>query len=417
MSGYPANILEEAQRFSRNSREQWAAASLDCFLYYNLLGRISRASFRELLQWESWRRLVDDKIQKGHWQFAVREQRFLDPKGRFDGLAAVYALTPAYIKECYDSELMRGRYSNFAALDYRKRFNPKKFKFSVSATIPDKTMFELYKGSGLRSNPDALMDILLNPQKYRMSKYSTEEVWRRALNGWKILVPFMFHQHIVPSWTLGKNGWYYTSLPHLQRISKIIRMNALRGLDGEELVELDLSGCQLNIARALRGMEILQDPYAEIQEKVACKGFHLDRQTVKKHTLSAFSGRTEADYDYFVRRQEETDPREYFIAVRESLLELGYTINDKRHRHAQGEIMINVMRRIIRASGYSGLTVYDSLIVPVPIVAIAEDALKKACIDVVGVTLPFTRNFLNGWRTVSAAEKELGEAQHILLQA
>lgn len=415
--GYPVRILEYALQFSTCKTVRKAVALLDCFLYYNLIGRIPRESLRGHMQWKTWCELVDKKIRDGQWQLVAPFKRFRNPDGKPDGIANVYALTPAYAMACYESELTGGRYSSFTSMENRKRLNPKVLRTTVSATIDDDQMHEFDVGTGISANPASLMEVILNPQRFRMEGYSDQQVWRRAVRGWRSLTPYMFEKNIRPSWTLGKNGWYYTSKPNLQHLSKIVRMSSLRGLDGERIVELDLSGCQMNIARAMSGRGVLRDPYEEMLAALAGKNLKLDRKTVKHHALSAFCGRSVANYDYYVRQGKETDPRECFIAVRDTVVELGYLVNDVRHRRAQGRIMLEAMRYMVKHTGYTGLTVFDSLIAPEPTVEIAEEALKESCYRELGVLLPFTKNSIHDSSPVSGFKKNSSFGAPMLLQA
>jgi len=262
---------------------------------------------------------------------------------------------------------------------------------TYSQTIPDEFVDLLIKGTGLMTSPKAMHDILKRPWKYLISDYTVDEIWVRAVYGWRILSHYLLQCNLRPSWTLGVNGWLYTSNPMLQSLPKIVRLFGLRGLNDERLVELDFAGCQLNVARAIAGMEVLEDPYSEIQTKLREMGIDIDRKLVKKHAITGFSGRTLSDYKFRVLQGKESDDPNHFEATLKVLSALGYPKENGRSRRAQGSIMMEVVRRVAQETGYTGLPVHDAILVPSSFSDIAEAAMKEACINVVGTELPYSK--------------------------
>ncbi|MCK5132004.1 MAG: hypothetical protein KAR40_07620 [Candidatus Sabulitectum sp.] len=394
-AGYPGNILRNARGFSRNKKRQKAVALLDGFLYASLLGRISRGAIRELMDWASWKRLLEQKIACGHWELVAEGIRFYNHETKkYDGRSAVYAITPKYLMESYESEKQGGKYNSVAAMENRKRVNPTRRKIEFSEWIHEEHRRFLQKGTGLKVNVDVLMQMLLHPQKYQLTNTS-REVWEKAQFGWKTLSPYL-NENLTSSWTLGKNGWLYSKKPALQSLPKLIRMLALEGINGEKVAEIDFSGCQLNIARALSGKNILKDPYEGIQWRASDKDIFLHRRSVKRHTLTAFGGRTISDYKYLLRQRKETEPVENFSAVLWALKKLGYPINDSRNRLTQGKIMIEILKRMEEETGFTGLPVHDALLVPASYVEIAEKIMREESENILGVPLPFERLTLFG---------------------
>ena len=230
--------------------------------------------------------------------------------------------------------------------------------------------------------------MILEPSYFRSDNYSDREVWEKAQHAWKTLSAYL-NEPLITSWSMGKNGWLYTRKPALQQLSKMVRMIGLEGSNGESVVEVDFSGCQLNIARALSGKAPLEDPYWEIQWEASNLGLYLKRKVVKRHTLAAFGGRTMNNYKYYHRGGKETDPVSYFSAVLMTLKKLEYPINDSKVRHKQGQIMIEVMRKMAEETGHTGLSIFDALLVPSSQIEVTKRVMAEVSERILGVQLPF----------------------------
>jgi hypothetical protein len=275
VTGYPALILEKAKRFSRSGSIQKGAALLDMFLFTYLIGRIPRDAHRDLMGWDTWKKLVQQKLEHGEWELVAEGIRYYDEEtGRESGKAAVYAITPGYLIKCMKSDLAKGRYNSIAALGSRKRVYPSKRKLEYSQYIPEDVRQSLRIGTGLRANSNILLHMILEPGSFKSDNYSAIEVWEKAQHGWKTLSAYL-HEPLITSWNMGKNGWLYTRKPALQQLSKMVRMIGLEGSNGEGVGEIDFSGCQLNIAKAINGKAPLEDPYWEIQWEASNHGLYL----------------------------------------------------------------------------------------------------------------------------------------------
>ena len=388
-SGYPKNILLNAKRFSRNPSVRKFSYLADGFLYTNLIGRIPWSSTRKSIQWRHWQKLIDDKFKRGQWELVKDEVKFRNKHGKIDGLGAVYAISSGYLEECIEADLSSGRYSTIASLENRKRFVHKRNQPQAPAGLPDELIIAFAKGTGLRANPGILKDMLIRPSLYQMSMYTSDEVWKKGVFAWRKLAPYPFSENLRSYWTVGKNGWVYTTQPCLQSIPKLARMVALEGLNGERVMEVDLTGCQLNIARVLNGLEVIGDPYEEIRMRLRDMGIDMNRKTVKKHTLAGFGGRTEQNYEHYLRLHAETDPLEYFKAILSVLKEIGYPIKCSTNRRVQGKIMASAMKYMAEHTGYTGLGIHDALLVPTCFGDVAADAMENACREVLGESLPY----------------------------
>lgn len=388
--GYPPCMYEYGRLSSRYTKGKLGATTIDGFLFNNLVGRIPLRTIKQSMSLDNWRRTLTARVENGHWEKIAKGKITIKENGEFDGLAAVFAITPGHLKECIQSELKHGLYPSKAALDGRKRFLPRD-EMVIFENIPDDFIELLLRGTGIKTCPDSMMDLLENPEKYCIADYTPEEVWVRAVKGWRCLSPYLLGTNIVPSWTLGKNEWMYTSNPMLQSLPKIVRLFGLRGLNGERLVELDFSGCQLNIARAQAGREVMEDPYAEVQARLREMDVDIERKEVKRHTITGFNGRTLNNYRYRLLQGKEIYDPDHFSATLAVLSELGYPKDNGKPRRAQGRIMTEVMKYVIEATGYSGLPVHDAILVPSSFVGIAEAAMKKACMQLVGTELPYKR--------------------------
>lgn len=389
--GYPPCVFEHARMLSKSKKHQKGIAALDGFLFNNLIGRIPSEMVRGFMSSDKWKRTSVEKIQLDHWDKVAPYKKLITPNGELSGLASVYAISPDYLNECINSELDKGLFRSREAYESRKRYIPDNEMVTFSQTIPDDFADLLIKGTGLMTCPKAMYNLLKRPWEYLVSDYTVEEIWVRAVYGWRILSRYPLQFNLRPSWTHGVNGWLYTSNPMLQSLPKIVRLFGLRGVNDEKLVELDFTGCQLNIARAIAGMEVLEDPHSEIQTKLREMGIDIDRKLVKMHAITGFSGRTLSDYKFRVLQGKETDDPKHFEATLSVLSSLGYPREKGRSRRAQGSIMMEVVRRVAQETGYTGLPVHDAILVPSSFSDIAEAAMKEACIKVVGTELPYSK--------------------------
>jgi len=388
-TGFPPLILEKARRSSRSENVQKTVALLDMLLYSSVMARVPIKVVKKMIGWNTLEKLLTGKLESGEWELVAREKRFTDPKtGKPSGLATVYAISPRYLLQILESDLSSGRYPTIKAHSSRKGFNPDGRRVQYSESIPDDVREYLGQGTGLRANPVMLLHMLLEPVEYQSVNYSSLDVWEKALHGWNTLSPF-FHGQLRTSWKLGKNGWLYDSKPALQQLSKMVRMLSLDGINGEAICEVDFSGCQLNIARAMAGAIPVQDPYVELQSDVMSLGVSMSRAQVKEHSLAILGGRRKEHYESLLRRGFQTDPVSYYSAIYDSLKQRGYPINDIRVREAQGRIMMDVMRRVAQETGYTGLSVFDAILLPASFSEMAKINMQEASEVVLGTPLPF----------------------------
>lgn len=390
-TGIPSLILKKSRRASKRSEKvKDSVALLDMFLYTFILGRIPRKAINDLMGWETWKRIEKEKLDSGEWELIADAINFKNRKtGKMDGRAAVYAITPKYFLEIFESDISKERYPTYAALNNRKRFKLGGVDIEYSEFIPDDVREFLGKGTGLKAVPERLVHMLFEPGSYRSENYSAVEVWEKAQQGWKTLSPY-FHGQLVTSWSQGKNGWLYDSKPALQQQSKMIRMLCLKGSTGERICEVDYSGCQLNIARAMTGAKPLDDPYQEVMWDASNLGIFMKRSAAKLHTLAILGGRTLKHYEYLHSHGIETDPISYYEAVLMSLRKRGYPINDIRVRQKQGRIMCEVMRRMVEETERTGLSVFDAILLPSSQIEIGRMVMKEASESILGVPLPFS---------------------------
>jgi len=381
-AGYSPAILESAEQFTRTAAQASELARLEGFLYAYILGRVPRASLRAL-NWNTWQRIRELKLEAGHWQEIAPPARFPGPGGKPDGLAAVYALSPEYLREIALEASERGNYLSLAALRNRKKLKPPPPEI-LEAGLPP----ALGKGTGLIVRFPVLVMMLCNPGAFRGLPGALEaselEIWEKALRAWRILSRALPGAELMPGWSLSKEtGWIYSRRPQLQALPKLARLEALESIDGAELGEADYGSCQPNIARAKGGKLPRVDAYAEIVETLKARGLEIDRETAKALTLPILHGRNLGQYLHLYREGKVSASPAVFEALRQCFTAHGFPL-----MQAQGRIMYGALERLGEKTERTGLPVFDSILTPEPDLAAAM--MTEASLEELGTALPVT---------------------------
>jgi len=389
LHGYSPVIIEQAQRFTKSKAEAAELARIDAFLFVSIVGRIPAEPLH--LQSARWRSIREAKQEAGHWREELPAVRLRTPDGSPGGLAAVYALTPAYLAEILAAELERGRFAGPARLANRQRVKPSRTA-PIMTGIPAELARILATGTGLQVRFLELANILTQPNEYRGlpgSEGLTEaEVWSKALQGWRILAPGLPGAELRPSWMLCPEcGWLYTRRPCLQQLPELVRLAGLESLDGQELAEVDFSGAQLNISRGLHGDSPLHDPYRPIMEHLERQGIDIDRDTVKSMVLPMLHGQHAGHYLHALRMGKATEPLATWRALHRAFREYA-EVQGLALMQVQGRIMARALELHGETTERAGLPVFDSILTPSP--DLVEQAMQEASREALGESIPST---------------------------
>jgi len=381
-AGYSPAILENAERFTRTAAQASELARLEGFLYGSIVGRIPRASLRGL-NWNTWQRIREAKLEAGHWQEIAPPARFPGPGGKPDGLAAVYALSPEYLPELALEASERGNYASLAALRNRKKLKPLPPEI-LEAGLPP----ALGKGTGLLVRFPVLVMMLCTPGAFRglpgAEKASELEIWAKALRSWRILSRTLPGAELIPGWSLSpKVGWIYSRKPQLQALPKLARLEALESIDGAQLGEADYGACQPNIARVTGGEPPRGDVYAVIVEVLRERGLEIEKETAKALTLPILHGRNLGQYLHLYREGKVSAPPAVFEALKQFFTAQGLPL-----MQAQGRIMNGALELLGEKTERTGLPVFDSILTPEPDLAAAM--MTEASLTELGTALPVT---------------------------
>ena len=379
-TGFSSVILKNALESTNTTSQAAEIARIEAFLYLSVLGRISTRSIN--LDSRIWNRIRDTKILKGDWQLIADVVRFPNKRGKIDGLAPVYCLSPKYLMQIAQAEMLRGRYRNYAMLSSRRRIAQQESGSKSSDNIPA----VLKNGTGLVANLEAMVFGLCDPS-YFVGHPKTEGdsvfyIWKQLVEAWRILAPMLPNTELHPSWKPSKIiGWLYSSKPNLQAISSVARLEWLRGIDGQNVSEVDYSGSSPNMNRVLNGNDPSDDPYLDIVGILKKDGFTVSRTKVKDLLLPLFQGRTLQNYIYLWKNGEVSeDPRVVQIMLRH--------INNRGLglMRAQGRLFWRVLLCIEQKTAKAGLPVFDSILTTHP--DIAFEAMAEASMQEFGKILP-----------------------------
>jgi len=376
-NGYAPVVLDRARRDTRKgSLSRDIIASVDAFLYASLTGRIPRESMRIL--GGAWYKLRDARLESGQW-IEVKPAAWFPAEGKEggkrDGLAAIYMLSPAYRREIMESGQQSGHFAGQGHLKARRKLKPDHMP-AASWSIPCNLREAMKRGTGLKARIDIVLAMLEKPTgflEYPKAPAGALALFMRAARGWRILAPLYPGEELRPSWHLHDEcRWLYARKPAIQQLPGVVRLNALEGLNGEPLSELDFNGCQLNIALQAKGEEYRIDPYRIVLNHLRLNSWNLDRDEVKALTIPMLHGRSRHDYLWLYRTGEVLYPVHVYDLINEVLPELrGLPL-----MIPQGGIMLAALVTLVEVGKAPGLPLFDSILTPYP--ELAEPAMKEA---------------------------------------
>lgn len=373
-NGYPPSIFDTAARFGSKA-EAPEVARLVLFMYSRIIGRISQRSTS--LHPRRLRALIESMIEADYWTEERPAIRYRGKDGKPDGRAAILAITPAFLEYIAHLETADGRrYAGPGRAAARIPVQPPACS-PIGEGIPEEIASILARGTGLKARFPALVEMLLSPDLFHglpgTEELSTAEIWRKALKAWRRLAAHPPCSELMPDWGYDDRGWITSRRPCLYTLPQVARLAGLESMSGDDLAEVDFSGCQLNIALIRRGEPARPDPHTWLMNRMHDRGWTtLTRQGTKDHDNPILHGRHMGHYLHLLRDGKVTDPPELFRDMKNII---GRTVGRELAR-TQGEIMTRAIELLGGWTDRVGLPVFDSILTPEP--DLAAEAMATA---------------------------------------
>ena len=361
--GYPRFILENTRQYTNTDNQARTLNRIEAFLYASICGKIPRRIARSLGR--SWYRIREAKLQTGEW-IELKDCIRFQQDGKQAGEARVYMLSPSYRAEIVKSAEQYGHFRGYGTLNKRMKLKPRG-EAVVSGSLPRKLKAALANGTGLKARLELIHEMMNTPAAFLdlpEAPDTAEELFTKAAQAWRLLAPQLAGEELMPAWNVYPCKWIYSSKPCIQQLPGFIRLNALEGLNGQPLTEVDYSGCQLNIALHEGGETFRSDPYEiPLNHLRQYKQYaDIDRATVKELTLPMLHGRTRSNYQWLFWEGKVSFPVEVYDRINEVLPELrGHPL-----MKLQGEVMEYALVLLIEDGTPPGLPVFDSIVSPFP---------------------------------------------------